>query len=230
MHHKALFAACAAAALPLAGASPAAAQPPPPPVPTVIPVLPLNGTAATGTVTLTPNADGSLRMQVNVSGLIPNQPHAQHIHGDASGRDFVCPGPAADVAPDTNGDGLLSAVEAKPAYGPIFIALTTSGATDAGSGLALDRFPVADQSGRVVYDRTLSAQELPEGTIAHLADLTFVEHGIDVDGNGKYNLDTRIGESPFAQAQGVQGVPAEATYPAGCGATAGATNPAPASR
>lgn len=225
MRSKAVFAAAAAAMLPMAGAGTATAQEPPPApaVPTVIPLLPLNGTDATGTATLTPNPDGSLRVQVNASGLLPNQPHAQHIHGNAEGRDFVCPGPAEDVSRDRNGDGLLSAVDGSAAYGPIFISLTTTGATDSGSGLALDRFPVADETGQVVYDRTLSAEELPEGTVAHLADLTVVEHGIDVDGNGQYNLDSPISESEIAQVMDTPGVPAEATYPAACGAALGGT-------
>ena len=125
MRSKAIFAAAAAAALPLAGAGTATAQEPPPPpaVPTVIPLLPLNGTDVTGTATLTPNPDGSLRVQVNASGMLPNQPHAQHIHGNAEGRDFVCPGPAEDVSKDRNGDGLLSAVDGSAAYGPIFISV-----------------------------------------------------------------------------------------------------------
>ncbi|MCG7580840.1 superoxide dismutase family protein [Mycolicibacterium sp. OfavD-34-C] len=225
MRSKAIFAAAAAAALPLAGAGTATAQEPPPPpaVPTVIPLLPLNGTDVTGTATLTPNPDGSLRVQVNASGMVPNQPHAQHIHGNAEGRDFVCPGPAEDLTKDRNGDGLLSAVDGSAAYGPIFISLTTDGATDSNSALALDRFPVADDTGQVVYDRTLTPEQLPDGTIAHLADLTVVEHGIDVDGNGQYNLDSPIGESEIAQVMNATGVPAEATYPAACGAALGGT-------
>lgn len=75
----------------------------------------------------------------------------------------------------------------------------------------------------MLYDRTLSAEEVPQGLIADLADLTVVQHGIDVDGNPQYSLDTRIGESPLAQALGMQGVRAEATYPANCGAALGAT-------
>ena len=81
----------------------------------------------------------------------------------------------------------------------------------------------ADDTGQVVYDRTLTAEQLPEGTIAHLADLTVVEHGIDVDGNGQYNLDSPIGESEIAQVMNATGVPAEATYPAACGAALGGT-------
>lgn len=155
--------------------------------------------------------------------MVPNLPHAQHIHGNPEGRDFVCPGPAANVAEDANGDGLMSAVEGSAAYGSIFIALTTEGSTGSGSGLALDRFPVADQTGQVLYDRTLSAEQVPEGTIAHIADLTVVEHGIDIDGNGEYDLDTDIRESQLAQVMDASGVPAEATYPAACGAALGAT-------
>ena len=222
--------AAAAAVLPLSMtgsmAGTAAAQPltpVPPPVPTVIPMLPLNGTAATGTTTLTPNPNGSLRVQVNASGLVPDQPHAQHIHGETTGRDFVCPGPAANVSQDADSDGLTSAVDGVPAYGPILISLTATGDTSPSSGLSLDQFPVADPTGHLLYDRTLPPEEVPEGTIAHLADLTVVEHGIDVDGNGRYDLNSPIGESPMAQAKGLQGVPAEATYPASCGATLGTT-------
>ena len=104
-----------------------------------------------------------------------------------------------------------------------FVNLTTDGATDSNSALALDRFPVADDTGQVVYDRTLTPEQLPDGTIAHLADLTVVEHGIDVDGNGQYNLDSPIGESEIAQVMNATGVPAEATYPAACGAALGGT-------
>lgn len=221
-----LWTVAAAAVLPMAGAGTAAAEPvvpAPPAIPTVIPMLPLNGTDATGTTTLTPNPDGSLRVQVNSSGLVPNQPHAQHIHGEATGRDFVCPGPAVNTAQDPDGDGLISATDAAAAYGPIFISLTTTGDTSPASGLSLDQFPVADETGHLLYDRTLSPDEVPEGTIAHIADLTVVEHGIDVDGNGEYNLNSPIGESPLAQSMDTEGVPAEATYPASCGAVLGTT-------
>ncbi|RDH77380.1 hypothetical protein DVS77_15740 [Mycolicibacterium moriokaense] len=195
----------------------------PPPGPVVIPLAPLNGTVAVGTATLTPTPDGGLRVQTNTSGLVPNSPHAQHIHGEQTGRDFVCPLPDAD----TNGDGLISVAEGLPSYGPIDIALTTSGDTTPDSGLALDRFPTADATGHLVYDRTLSPGELPDGVIAQLANLTVVQHGIDVDGNGRYNLDTRIGESTFAQSKGLQGVPAEAVFPANCGVAPGAAANSP---
>ncbi|MGB2922547.1 MAG: hypothetical protein WA944_09260 [Mycobacterium sp.] len=220
MHPKNLCAVAAAAALPLAFPAVAPAQPPPPApaLPVVIPLAPLNGTVSTGTATLTPNPDGSLRVQINASGLVPNAPHAQHIHGGFEGRDFVCPLPPAD----TDGNGFISVEEGLPSYGPVQIALTTQGDTSAASGLALERFPVADETGRVLYDRTLAAAELPDRTIELLANQTVVQHGVDVDNNGSYNLDTVLGESTFAQSKGLQGLPAEATLPANCGVAPGA--------
>lgn len=134
MRSRILCAVAAAATLPLLIAPAIVMAAPPPPGPVVIPLLPLNKTAATGTATLTPEPDGALRVQINTSGLLPNAPHAQHIHGDLSGRDFVCPLPAAD----TNGDGYVSVEEGEPSYGPIDIALTTEGDTSPSSGLALD--------------------------------------------------------------------------------------------
>jgi hypothetical protein len=73
----------------------------------------------------------------------------------------------------------------------------------------------------------LSADELPDGVIAELANLTVVQHGIDVDRNGQYNLASRIGESAFAQSKGMKGVPHEATFPANCGVAPGAAASSP---
>lgn len=222
MRLRNLCAVAAAVALsPLAPGT--AAAEPPPPGPVVIPLLPLNRTVANGTATLTPTPDGGLRVQTNTSGLVPNQPHAQHVHGNSTGKDFVCPPPTAD----TNGDGYISVPEGLPFYGPIDISLTTQGDTSPSSGLALARFPVADPGGNLVYDRTLSPAELPAGTLAQLANLTVVQHGIDVDGNDMYNLDSPIGESQFAKSLGSPGVPSEGTFPADCGAAPGAAANAP---
>ena len=41
-------------------------------------------------------------------------------------------------------------------YGDVFMSLTTNGDASAESGLAVDRMPVADDSGRIDYDRTFS--------------------------------------------------------------------------
>ncbi|WP_219417328.1 superoxide dismutase family protein [Pseudonocardia nigra] len=177
----------------------------------------LNNSGASGTATLTPTSDGGLRVQVESSGLVPGAPHAQHLHGGFDGTDFMCPPASAD----SDGDGFVSTVEGLPAYGDIQISLTTEGDTTAASGLALDRFPVADDSGNLTYERTIPAGMLPDGTLEQLANLHIVQHGIDVNGNGMYDLDG-LGESPLAMSLGLDGVPAEGTFPATCGMVAGA--------
>ena len=81
--------------------------------------------------------------------------------------------------------------------------------------------PVADAQGRLNYERTFSADAVPNGLLEHLASVHIVQHGIDVNDNGKYDLDA-LGESTFAKNLGVDDVPEEATNPASCGVVQGA--------
>jgi len=180
-------------------------------------LLPLNHSGATGTATLTAMDNGDLKVSIRSSGLVPNSPHAQHLHGSTMGMDFHCP----DMSADTNHNGYVSTEEGMPIYGDIFISLTTKGDTSAASGLAVDRFPTADANGNLRYDRTIAAADLPKGTIAHLKDLHIVQHGIDADHNGKYDI-AALGESTLAKSAGLSGIPEEATDPALCGMVSGA--------
>ncbi len=172
----------------------------------------MKGSNATGEAALTPTADGGLTVSIKSKDMIPNMPHAQHLHGDFSGKDFTCPTPAAD----TDGDGFISIEEGVPTYGGVKISLTTTGDISGDSGLALDRFPVADADGNLEYNRTLTAAELPEGTLDNIANLHIVQHGVDANGNDKYDLDG-LGESTFAKSLGVDGIPEEGTDSATCG-------------
>ncbi|WP_433605300.1 hypothetical protein ACQP2P_26950 [Dactylosporangium sp. CA-139114] len=172
---------------------------------------------AKGSATLTPMANGDLKIAIKSTGMTPNSPHAQHLHGSAAGVDFHCP----TMAADTNHNGYLSVEEGLPMYGDIFVSLTTTGDTTKASGLAVDRFPTADANGNLSYERTIPAAQLPAGTIAHLMDLHIVQHGIDANHNGKYDLDG-LGESTFAKSLGVPNIPEEATDVATCGMVAGA--------
>lgn len=176
----------------------------------------LNQSGATGSASLTATEDGGLTVAIRAQGLIPGQPHAQHLHGTAGGH-FMCP----TMANDEDGDGYLTNEEASGEYGTIFLALTTSGDASAESGLALDRMPVADSSGRMEYERTFSADEVPDELIDNLSDLHVVQHGIDVNDNGRYDL-KGLGESTFAKNLGAAGVPEEATNPTTCGVVTGA--------
>ncbi len=170
-----------------------------------------NHSGVTGTATITVRDGGGIRVRIHTTGMVPG-PHAQHLHGSLEGGEFHC---ATDAA-DTDGDGWLTNEEATGEYGTAFLALTTRGDTSGKSGLAVDRMPVADAQGRLDYDRTIPAGQVPDGLVDRLAHLHIVQHGIDANDNGEYDLDA-LGESTFAKSLGSPGVPEEATDPASCG-------------
>ena len=130
-------------------------------------------------------------------------------------------------AADKDGDGVLTNEEGMGEYGLIYFPLTTTGSATPKDALAADRMPVADSKGRVNYERTFPADMLPDGLLEHLSELHVVQHGIDHNKNGKYDMDA-LGESTFAANQGKPGVPEEVTNPAACGVVqgAGAADPA----
>ncbi|HEY5979987.1 MAG TPA: hypothetical protein VIT41_10170 [Microlunatus sp.] len=184
----------------------------------------LNNSGARGTVVLTMTDDGGLKVSIRSSGLVPSQPHPQHIHGSAGGHHFMCPTLKDN---DTDGDGVLTNEEASGEYGTIFMALTTRGGATPQDGLDVARMPVADKSGRLDYERTFTAKAVPEGLLENLGSLHVVQHGIDVNDNDTYDLEA-LGESTFAANLGVPNVPEEATDPASCGVVRGAGAAEPA--
>jgi hypothetical protein len=183
-----------------------------------------NGSGVKGTAVLTAVGGGGLKVVIHSTGLVPGQPHAQHIHGSAGSRHFMCPSLKKN---DTDGDGYLTNEEATGEYGTIFLALTTRGGGTPLDGLAVDRMPVADSKGRLDYQRTFPAAMVPDGLITHLAEVHVVQHGIDANHNHKYDV-AALGVSTFAQHLGVPGVPEEATDPASCGVVSGAGAAVPA--
>lgn len=163
----------------------------------------LNGSGASG-MAMVDVSGGQATVTVTISGASPGAPHAQHIH---IGGQNVCPTGSAD----TDGDGFVSTPEGQPAYGEIQVSLTTEGDVGAGSGLAVDRMPVASSGGEITYERTFP---LPDGvTEADVADGVIVSHGI---------ADTSLGSDPSTydgpDSPLMAGVPQEATLPAACGA------------
>ncbi|RII15817.1 hypothetical protein DSC45_18455 [Streptomyces sp. YIM 130001] len=167
----------------------------------------LNGSGASGAALV--SLDGKkLTVKVDAKGLVPGQPHAQHIHGSTDGHDFRCP----DKSADKNGDGIVTTAEGLPVYGDINISLTTKGDTSKDSGLAVDRMPAADKDGNLKYSRTIPVSQ---DVADHLKDLHVVQHGIDPNGNGKYDFGK--GKSELDPK-----LPQEATAPATCGMVKGA--------
>jgi hypothetical protein len=183
-----------------------------------------NHSGASGTATLTALANGGLKVVIHARGLVPGQPHAQHIHGSGHGGHFGCPTIKKN---DTDRDGVLTNEEATGEYGTIFLALTTRGGATPEDGLDVKRMPVADANGRLNYERNFPAKTVPAGLREHLSSVHIVQHGIDVNHNGKYDM-AALGESSFAKNLGASGVPEEATDPASCGVVQGAAAGKPA--
>lgn len=161
-----------------------------------------SGDTGKGTVLLTTNGDGTFT--VKTTGVSANVAHAQHIH---IGGTNSCPAPSADK----DKDGLINTTEGAPSYGPIEISLTTSGDASKDSGLAVERFPVADAQGVVSYERTFP---LPEGvTEEMIGNGVIVTHGISELFGDKAKYD---GEKK-SDIPGSETLPLEATIPAACG-------------
>lgn len=165
------------------------------------------GSEVTGRAKLVVKGD-QVRISLQSKGLSPNLPHAMHIHGELQARN-ECP----SLAADTNGDGLIDTVEGLPDYGPIDVSLTTTGGTsgDFVDALALDRFPVANDSGNLHYNRAI---DVPSDLVDALDRLHIVVHGADLNGNGAYDFDA--GTSSLSKLAGGP-VPLEAELPVACG-------------
>ncbi|MFE3788405.1 hypothetical protein [Streptomyces goshikiensis] len=169
----------------------------------------LNNSGSRGTVMLSLKGT-QLTVQIESEGMVPGQPSAQHLHGSTNGHDFHCP----DASDDTDRDGILSNTEATKDYGDINISLTTSGDTQATSGLAVERMPVADKQGKISYKRTIPVSQ---AVVDHIKDLHVVQHGIDPNNNKKYDFEG-AGKSELDPK-----LPQEATAPTNCGMVMGAS-------
>ncbi len=164
---------------------------------------PLNRSGAEGDVSLV-FAENRATVTVNARNVSPTLAHAQHIH--IGGRN-TCPSP--DAASSSEPRDVISTAEGQPAYGPVKVSLTSSGAVGADSALAVSRFPVAGGDGIYTFHRTF---ELPPGTtINDLRNGVVVVHGISklygdqgkYDGAPRSSLDASL--------------PLETTVPAMCG-------------
>src|SRR3712207_8509128 len=113
---------------------------------------PLNRSGAKGHAMLEKNGK-KVGIKIRTKGLAPKLPHAQHIHGFKKAVS-ECPTLAL-----SGGDNLITTVEGVPAYGPIQVSLTTKGDTSPKSGLAVDRFPVANAKGSVNYEERRVGKE-----------------------------------------------------------------------
>ena len=147
---------------------------------------------------------GKLELDLDARHLLRGMPHAEHIHFGTQARQ-ECP----SVRDDSNHDHRLNTAEGIPAYGPVKVSLTTRGDTSPKSTLAVKRYPLA-KDGTIHYNRKgIDVSPRVARAIRH-GKAVLVIHGIDYNGNGKY--DFSAGRSELDPS-----LPAEATDPVTCG-------------
>ena len=88
---------------------------------------PLNNSGVSGRARLELLDGNRLLVEIVASGLTPDQPHAQHIHGRFSNG--ATGSPVNSVTPtlanDTDGDGFIEVLEGAAAYGPVILPLSS---------------------------------------------------------------------------------------------------------
>ncbi|URM98045.1 hypothetical protein LUW76_28820 [Actinomadura madurae] len=133
---------------------------------------PLNHQNASGSLTL--RLDGRrATIDEHFEGLTGTSegmpyPHLQHIRGGGRGD---CPTTAADE----NGDGVVSATEAAPFYGPVQTTLSVKGSTSAKAGSDVENAPTGAETDytRVTTLDAATRRSLRAGTAV------VVVHGVD---------------------------------------------------
>lgn len=155
----------------------------------------IGGSAATGTVSIRSTASG-LEVSLIVDGTSAGRGHPIVLHGsnDPAAR---CP----RLSDDRDGDGFVTNGDLERVAGQSQLALTTEGDSSPSSSFALDRAPVADESGRVELRRTLPTTRALRDA---LGSLQIVVYGDDLNFNNRYD------------GQGLS-VPAELRIPVACG-------------
>ncbi|MEO3413698.1 CHRD domain-containing protein [Roseovarius sp. CAU 1744] len=138
----------------------------------------LNGFGASGKVNLRlDDVANTLSVRVRASGLDPDVPHVQHIHGvknaDGSNGNSVTP----TAAQDSDGDGFIELLEGAATYGPIILSLTDDTVPGLGG------FPTAP-NGRIDSSYTYDLLTTPAysgsfdiNDLLDLADREIVIHG-----------------------------------------------------
>lgn len=166
---------------------------------------PVAGSEVSGGGTAMVEVTGTtITVTMAASGLLPDNPHAAHIHFAAAAR-HECP----VLSDDKDNNGHINTTEGGPAYGDIVVSLTKTGDTSPKSGLAIDRFDTAP-SGKISYERGSIKVSSGVAEAISKGQSVVVIHGVDHNHDGKYSGDAKSDLDPK--------LPTEATDPALCGA------------
>src|SRR6478672_13272155 len=143
---------------------------------------PVAGNGVDGSGTAMVDVKGTtITVTMAANGLLPDNPHAAHIHFGAAARHEY-----PVLSDDKNGDGHLNTTEGGPAYGDIVVSLTKTGDTSPKSGLAIDRFDTAP-GGKLSYERgSIEVSPAVADAIAKGQSVVVV-HGVDHNHDGKYD-------------------------------------------
>ena len=168
-------------------------------------LTPLNNSGVSGFSTIVVDG-GLMTVRVRANGLVPDQPHAQHIHGrfDSNGAPIDSQTPT--FADDADNDGFVEVLEGVPRYGDVLLSLSQPPAETPGA----INFPTAP-NGRIDFTETydLSNDSLffspvtgAQYTGADLMPLDLREiviHGlIAPQGDGVGTPDGEAGDGPLA--------------------------------
>lgn len=157
----------------------------------------LNNSNVTGSAVLIVDSnENTLKVDVNASGLEPNQDHLMHIHGrfDQGGSPIDSFSPT--LADDTDGDGFVEVLEGLTQYGDILLPLTTQN-TATGSFVYTQTFDLSDDA---LFFSPVSGAQYSAADLFPLNFREIVIHGKtvasgvgagtggSVDGTGGYKL------------------------------------------
>lgn len=154
-------------------------------------LTPLSGFDVSGTATLVLRQDdNALDVTINASGLVPNAPHPQHIHGRFNSAGEPIDSFSPTLAQDDDDDGFIELLEGAETYGPIIVPLTSPPGGDVAG------FPTAPD-GTITFTQTYDL----------LADATYAA-GFDVNDLLPLDLREIVLHGGFAPpGPGAEGIP-----------------------
>ena len=162
-------------------------------------LLPSNGSGVFGTVVASfDEAAGTVRVDLQASGLEPGVEHASHIHGFADDRPSLLP----NYRLDRDLDGFVEDAEGEPVVGPVLLALTEDGSiSNAPTGLD---FPQADAEGRLSLSQTYQFNTQDPAQVAILQELRDRFTGREVQIHG-LTVPATEGENTPGEVNGTAG-------------------------
>ena len=140
----------------------------------------LNDSGVDGVAELT-LAGNQLTVDIEATGMTPDEMHPQHIHGP-EGDVATCP----DASFDEDGDGLVELDEGEDAYGPVIIPLFENELAET--------YPEADVDGVLDYSHTFTLSDDELTALADPLDRVFVLHGLLVDDSYRPTVPVACGE------------------------------------